>query len=79
MGSPSLVFADEPTGNLDAKNAKHLMDEFLGLLSRQTDGQNPALVLATHNIEVARLADKMMILEDGFLQSTAPSDGRRSS
>ncbi|MBI2070027.1 MAG: ABC transporter ATP-binding protein [Elusimicrobia bacterium] len=69
LGSPELIFADEPTGNLDAKNAKNLIEEFLGLLGRAHAGPlaPPAIVLATHNGDVASQADRILVLSEGRL------------
>jgi len=56
---PPLLLADEPTGNLDAENSKHVAD----LLFSSCREQNISLVLATHSIEVAAMADTRLHLD----------------
>lgn len=55
---PPLLLADEPTGNLDAENSKHVAD----LLFSSCREQNISLVLATHSTQVAAMADKQLHL-----------------
>ncbi|MGD1959159.1 MAG: ABC transporter ATP-binding protein [Fulvivirga sp.] len=61
INKPAIVFADEPSGNLDSKNAKSLHDIFFSL--RDTTGQT--FVIVTHNDELADMADRQLIIEDG--------------
>ena len=56
-----MILADEPSGNLDSKNAKELHDLFFEL--RDKLGQT--FVLVTHNLELARQADRMLTMADG--------------
>jgi lipoprotein-releasing system ATP-binding protein len=65
MMSPALVLADEPTGNLDARNSAMLFDLIIGL-SRKLD---QTFLIATHNLELAEKADRTLHLEKGVLQS----------
>ena len=58
---PSVVFADEPTGNLDSKTSA----DVLGLLQRTSREFDQTLVMITHNNEIARLADRIVRIEDG--------------
>ncbi|MBI4064519.1 MAG: ATP-binding cassette domain-containing protein [Elusimicrobia bacterium] len=69
-GGPAIVFADEPTGNLDAKNAKKLIVEFLELMKNDRDHPKKprAIVLVTHNKEVAEETDRVFLLEGGKLR-----------
>ena len=62
---PEILLADEPTGNLDRKNA----DEVLELLlhTRRTIGQT--LVMVTHDMKIAKRADRVLIMENGNLLS----------
>ncbi len=62
---PLLVLADEPTGNLDEETGTHIM-ALLEQLTRQA-GKN--LVMATHNLENARLADRVLRMHEGKLVS----------
>jgi lipoprotein-releasing system ATP-binding protein len=61
INSPDVILADEPSGNLDSKNAKELNDLFFEL--RDKLGQT--FVLVTHNLELARQADRMLTMADG--------------
>ncbi len=63
MNKPSIVFADEPSGNLDSKNAKELHDLFFKL----RDLFNQTFVIITHNQELASLADRKIEMADGQL------------
>lgn len=69
INSPSLVLADEPSGNLDSKNAQELHELFFKL--RQETGQTFAIV--THNQEFADMADRKIELSDGKVLSVANS------
>ncbi len=59
---PSLIFADEPTGNLDTENSGHVM----GLL-REINEDGGTIVVATHDQDIARFATKHLKLRDGSL------------
>ena len=61
INNPKIIFADEPTGNLDSENGKAVLDL---LLEFQKEHQT-TLVLVTHSIDIARIADRMIILKDG--------------
>ncbi len=61
INSPQIIFADEPTGNLDTKNADDLHQLFLSIREQF----NCAFVLVTHNKELADLADRVITLKDG--------------
>lgn len=61
INAPKIVFADEPTGNLDSKNGQAILDLLLALQKeRQT-----TLVMVTHDPEIAQLADRIIELHDG--------------
>ena len=61
INSPKIIFADEPTGNLDSENGKAVLD----LLLEFQKEHRTTLVLVTHSSEIARIADRMIILKDG--------------
>lgn len=61
MNNPSVIMADEPSGNLDSKNAKALHELFFEL--RDELGQT--FVIVTHNLELAKMADRMLTMVDG--------------
>ncbi|MBZ9685003.1 ABC transporter ATP-binding protein [Clostridium estertheticum] len=58
---PSIIFADEPTGNLDSKNSK----EVLELLTKSIKKYNQTLVMITHDSQVAACADRIITISDG--------------
>jgi putative ABC transport system ATP-binding protein len=58
---PPIVLADEPTGNLDTKNGRHIMD----LLRSIHQVRNTTLILVTHDQELAAMADRRISLRDG--------------
>jgi len=62
---PAIIFADEPTGNLDKKNSK----EVLELLRTSVKRFNQTLVMITHDPEVAAYADRVIAIEDGEIIS----------
>lgn len=61
MNGPDVIFADEPSGNLDSKNAKLLHELFFKL--RDDFGQT--FVIVTHNKDLAQMADRMLTMVDG--------------
>ncbi len=61
INSPSVVLADEPSGNLDSTAAKHLHKLFFEL----RDKLNQTFVLVTHNEELANMADRKLTMKDG--------------
>jgi ABC-type lipoprotein export system ATPase subunit len=63
--SPSLLLADEPTGNLDSATG----DVILALLGRIVKDRRTAIMMATHSIEAASLADTIVHLRDGRIES----------
>jgi len=65
VNNPSIIFADEPTGNLDADNAEKLLQLFKNV---SNDFQQ-SLVITTHNKDVANLGDKQLILQNGALKN----------
>ena len=60
---PSIILADEPTGNLDTKTT----EEVLKLLKDSIKKYNQTLVMITHNEEIARMADRVIYIKDGKL------------
>jgi putative ABC transport system ATP-binding protein len=61
VNKPSIIFADEPTGNLDSKNSK----EVLNLLTMSIKKFNQTLVMITHDPQVAACADRIITIGDG--------------
>lgn len=65
INKPSIILADEPTGNLDTKTSKEIM-EILRLSAKKF---NQTLIVITHNIEIANMADRVIKIEDGEIVS----------
>jgi lipoprotein-releasing system ATP-binding protein len=63
INQPVIVFADEPTGNLDSKNAKELHDLFVSL---RNEFQQTFLIV-THNEELAAMSDRSLFMKDGLI------------
>lgn len=64
MNGPSLVLADEPTGNLDSKNSKEVID----LLKLTQKKYNQTLIIITHDERIAMQADRIIVIEDGKIK-----------
>lgn len=62
---PSIIFADEPTGNLDSKTTYEVM----ALLKRIIKKYNTTLIMITHNLEIADEADRIITVSDGKIKS----------
>ena len=58
---PALILADEPTGNLDSKTS----DEIVALLRKSNKDYKQTIIMITHNPEIARIADRIIKIEDG--------------
>ena len=61
---PSIILADEPTGNLDSKTTEEVMD----LLKKSIKKYNQTLIMITHNNEIAKKADRVLSIIDGKLK-----------
>ncbi|WP_130861767.1 ABC transporter ATP-binding protein [Bacilliculturomica massiliensis] len=61
VGTPKIIFADEPTGNLDTNTTKEVMD----LIVRQVKRHGQTLILVTHDRSIAAYADKVVTIQDG--------------
>ena len=60
---PSIILADEPTGNLDSKTS----DDVIGLLKMTSKEFHQTIVMITHNPEIAQMADRVVRIEDGHI------------
>ena len=58
---PAIILADEPTGNLDSKTS----DEIVELLKMSNKKYNQTIIMITHNLELAAIADRIITIEDG--------------
>jgi len=62
--NPSIILADEPTGNLDTKSSEEIVD----LLKKSNRDYKQTIIMITHNIEIAKQADRIIRLEDGKIK-----------
>ncbi len=60
---PSIILADEPTGNLDSKNSREILD----LLKISVKRYNQTLMVITHDVDIASQADRIITIEDGIV------------
>ncbi len=63
INHPAIVLADEPTGNLDSKSS----DEIVELLKISNKKYKQTIIMITHNLEIAKIADRVLHIEDGRL------------
>lgn len=61
---PDILFADEPTGNLDS----HTSDEVISLLKMSVEKYGQTLVMITHDEDIAQIADRILVIEDGKVE-----------
>ena len=64
INRPAIILADEPTGNLDSKNSK----EVLELLKLSVKKYNQTLIMITHDANIALQADRVITIEDGIIK-----------
>jgi|1185.fasta_scaffold02051_3 putative ABC transport system ATP-binding protein len=73
VSRPTIMFADEPTGNLDSKTS----DEILALMRNSVDGYGQTTVMVTHDARAAAIADRILFLADGVIvRDLGRSDAR---
>ncbi len=65
INNPSIIMADEPTGNLDSANAKELHQLFIDLRNQYQQ----TFLIVTHNEELAKLSDRILQMKDGYMVS----------
>jgi putative ABC transport system ATP-binding protein len=68
VNHPRLLFADEPTGNLDSENGSIVLSQLVDLKTEQ----GATLILVTHNPDIAKAADRVLTLKDGRLAHERP-------
>src|SRR5699024_7801000 len=73
--NPSIILADEPTGNLDSKNSKKIVD----LLKVSVKRYNQTLILITHDLDMAAQADRIITIEDGRIVKNEVINSERLS
>lgn len=68
---PAIVWADEPTGNLDSENSAEIMD----LLTRMNREHGQTFVIVTHSLEVGEVADRIVTMRDGIIEGERAGTG----
>jgi len=64
VNRPEIVFADEPTGNLDSEYSKEIMD----LLKKLNKENNQTFIIVTHDYNIGRMADRIVMMKDGVIE-----------
>lgn len=75
INDPQVVFADEPTGNLDTRTTFEMMDLIIGIAR----GRNQTLIIVTHDTEIAQYADQIIRIKDGSIESVIENKAIMSS
>ena len=73
INNPLLILADEPTGNLDSKSSRAVIDSFL----RARESLNATIFMVTHDSFAASFCDRVVILRDGVVYRTLQNHGNR--
>jgi len=71
MNDPEIIIADEPTGNLDSANTIAVLE----LIRRIRQERSLTLLIATHSMDVARMAERIITLRDGVISSEVRTQG----
>ncbi len=64
VSNPEVVFADEPTGNLDSKTANEIME----IIKKMATDRKQTIVMVTHDINIAKFANKIIHIHDGHIE-----------
>ena len=75
INTPSLVLADEPTGSLDSHNR----DEIKSIISDLREKYNQTFVIVTHDPEIADIADRRVIIEDGVISNDSATEKNQAN
>ncbi len=74
VNNPSLIFADEPTGNLDSKSGKVIME-----IIQKLNEEGHTVILITHETTTAEFARRIIRIRDGYIESDMEVENRRSA
>lgn len=69
-GSPEIIFADEPTGNLDSKTSRTVLELMIGMAKKK----NQTIIMVTHDPDFAKFGDKVVYLFDGLIKKVEVKD-----
>lgn len=72
INDPTIILADEPTGNLDSKSGRQIMEIF-----DQLHGEGRTIIMVTHGEDIAARAGRILTIRDGYLQTAPPRKSRR--
>lgn len=75
INNPKIIFADEPTGNLDSKSG----DVVIGILQNLNEKEGRTIILITHETEIAEHAQRIIHIKDGKIESDEPVAKRRQA
>ncbi|MBI2840207.1 MAG: ABC transporter ATP-binding protein [Acidobacteria bacterium] len=75
VNKPTLILADEPTGNLDSRTSVEIIE----ILQRLSDEEGMTIVLITHEEDIARFAQRQVLFRDGRIKADRPVDRRASA
>ena len=74
VNNPEIIFADEPTGNLDTKTTYEMMN----LITSKAKEHNQTLIIVTHDLEIAEYADEIVYLKDGHIIKTETNENPKT-
>ena len=75
VGKPKIVFADEPTGNLDTKTTMEVMD----LMTSMARGYNQTLIIVTHDVEISDYTHRIVYIRDGSIEKIVENTNKGDS
>ncbi|GAA0728106.1 ABC transporter ATP-binding protein [Clostridium malenominatum] len=73
VNSPNIVFADEPTGNLDTKTT----EEIMALIISMAKEHNQTLIIVTHDVEISTYADRIVYIRDGNIEKIVTNENKK--
>lgn len=75
INNPDIVFADEPTGNLDSKTTREVMQIMMNLIKRN----NQTFIMVTHDEEMSQYADRIIYIKDGLIEMIKTNNRKQIS